>query len=144
MTTQTGSTGNPLGTAGPIQDPSVAHRTFAEVCNSGDLEQLLAYYEPDAIIAERTGELSRGIAAIRKHGEDLLSLKPVMQILASRTVLHGDFALLSSWWHCDATAPDGSAIQLEFRGSELLRRQLDGTWLIVIDNPWGAEVQSPH
>jgi ketosteroid isomerase-like protein len=65
-------------------------------------------------------------------------MKPAMRILASRTVATGDLAQLSSHWECDATAPDGSALHLDSRGSELARRQTDGSWRLVIDNPWGA------
>jgi ketosteroid isomerase-like protein len=61
-----------------------------------------------------------------------------MHILSSKTVENGDLAQLSSRWECDATAPDGSPVHLEFRGSELARRQPDATWRLLIDNPWGA------
>ena len=119
--------------------PADKHRYFAEACNSGDIEKLLAMYEPDAIVVERTGAVTQGTAAIREHLERLLSLKPTMQIVASTAVVNGGLAQLSSWWRCTATAPDGSPIEMESRGSELDRLQPDGTWRIVIDNPWGAE-----
>ena len=123
--------------AGP--SPADKHRYFAEACNSGDIEKLLAMYEPDAIVVERTGALTQGTAAIREHLEKLLAMKPTMQIVASTAVVNGGLAQLSSWWRCTATAPDGSAIEIESHGSELDRRQPDGTWRIVIDNPWGAD-----
>lgn len=44
----------------------------------------------------------------------------------------------SSWWRCDATPPDGGEIHTESRGSELLRRQPDGRWLVLVDNPGGV------
>ena len=136
MTAAAGTTHTTTGT-GPY--PADKHRYFAEACNSGDIGKLLAMYEPDAIVVERTGALTQGTAAIREHLEKLLSLKPTTEIVASTAVVNGDLAQLSSWWRCTATAPDGSPIELEFRGSELDRRQSDGTWLIVVDNPWGAE-----
>ena len=126
--------------AGP--SPADKHRYFAEACNSGDIEKLLAMYESDAIVVERNGALTRGTAAIREHLEKLLAMKPTMQILASTAVVNGELAQLSSWWRCTATAPDGSPIAIESHGSELDRRQPDGSWRIVIDNPWGAELVS--
>ena len=136
MTAAAGTTHTATGT-GP--SPADKHRYFAEACNSGDIETLLAMYEPDAIVVERTGALTQGTTAIREHLERLLSLKPTMEIVASTAVVNGNLAQLSSSWRCTATAPDGSAVELEFRGSELDRRQPDGTWRIVIDNPWGAD-----
>lgn len=135
----TAQAGTPQTTRGTGPSPADKHRYFAEACNSGDIEKLLGMYEPDAILVERTGAFTQGTAAIREHLETLLSLRPTMEIVASTAVVNGDLAQLSSCWRCSATAPDGSPIELEFRGSELDRRQRDGTWRIVIDNPWGAE-----
>ena len=123
--------------AGP--SPADKHRYFVEACNAGDIEKLLAMYEHDAIVVERTGALTQGTAAIREHLESLIALKPTMEIMASTAVVNGDLAQLSSWWRCTATAPDGTPITLESHGSELDRRQPDGSWLIVVDNPWGAD-----
>ena len=123
-------------------DPARLHEHFSTSCNAGDLDALLGLYEPDAVIVERTGELTRGTGPIREHLYKLLAMQPAMQILSSRTVLAGDLAVSSSHWRCDATAPDGSHVQLEYHGSELSRRQPDGNWKIVIDNPWGAETVS--
>jgi ketosteroid isomerase-like protein len=50
-------------------------------------------------------------------------------------IVAGDLAESSSHWRCDATTPDGTPVQLEYRGSELARRQPDGSWRIIIDNP---------
>jgi ketosteroid isomerase-like protein len=138
MTTQHNPPASPRSTGEPVRDPAAMHRYFAEACNAGDLDRLLAFYEPGAVVAERTGELTIGTDAIRAHLETLLSMRPTMHILSSKTVENGDLAQLSSRWECDATAPDGSAVHLESRGSELARRQPDATWRLVIDNPWGA------
>lgn len=120
-------------------NPADTHRLFVEACNAGDVESLVAMYEPDAVIVERNGDRTQGTAAIRSHIERLLAMRPTMRLLGSATIFNGDLAQLSSWWRCSATAPDGSAIEMECHGSELDRRQPDGSWLIVIDNPWGAE-----
>jgi ketosteroid isomerase-like protein len=121
-----------------LRDPEALHDRFCEACNAGDLNGLLALYEPGAVIAERTGELTAGSDAIRDHIYKLLALQPTMRILRSRTVISGELAQSSSHWQCDATTPDGTSLQLEYHGSELSRRQPDGSWRIVIDNPWGA------
>jgi uncharacterized protein (TIGR02246 family) len=121
-----------------IRDPASICERFCRACNADDIEQLLALYEPGAVIVERTGELSRGTAAVREHLSKLLAMRPKMHILSSKTVIAGDLAQDTHHWRCDATAPDGTAIQLESHGADLLRRQGDGSWRVVIDNPWGA------
>ncbi len=136
MSTQTSP--DALSAAGALRDPQALHERFCEACNAGDLDSVLGLYEPQAVIAERSGELTVGSAAIRDHIVKLVAMQPVMRILSSRTVVSGELAQSSSHWRCEATAPDGSRVQLEYHGSELARRQPDGSWRIVIDNPWGA------
>jgi uncharacterized protein (TIGR02246 family) len=137
-TTQTFDRHAQAGNDDPINDPAAIHQRFCEACNAGELDRLLNLYEPDAVIVERTGEIIQGTAAIRHHLSGLLAMRPAMRILDSKAIVVGELAQLSSHWQCTVIAPDGSAAQLEYHGSELSRRQPDGTWLLAIDNPWGA------
>jgi ketosteroid isomerase-like protein len=123
---------------GLLTDPATIHHRFCEACNAGSLDRLLDLYEPSAVIVERAGALREGTEAIRKHLSNLLSMQPAMTILDSRAIIAGELAQLSSHWQCTAVAPDGTPVQLEYHGSELARHQPDGSWRLVIDNPWGA------
>jgi uncharacterized protein (TIGR02246 family) len=115
------------------------HGLFADACNRGDLAALEHLYEPDATVIERSGERTEGIEAIKQHLAQLVGMQPRMRIEGSRAYATGELALLSSHWVAEATTPDGSPVRMEFHGSELARRQPDGTWRLVLDNPWGAE-----
>jgi ketosteroid isomerase-like protein len=42
-------------------------------------------------------------------------------------------------WSFNGTGPDGEPVQLASNNADVLRRQEDGTWRFVIDNPWGTE-----
>lgn len=41
-------------------------------------------------------------------------------------------------WSFDGTGPDGEPVRLTANNADVLRRQADGTWRFVIDNPWGV------
>ena len=41
-------------------------------------------------------------------------------------------------WSFDGTGPDGDPVRLSASNADVLRRQADGTWRFVIDNPWGT------
>lgn len=124
--------------------PDALHADFAEAVNRGDLDQLCALYERDAVVIAPPGETGArerrdGVDAIRSHLAQLLAMRPAMKILASQAHAQGDLALLSSHWVATVTLPDGRRADIEGRGSELARRQPDATWRLVIDNPGGAE-----
>jgi uncharacterized protein (TIGR02246 family) len=118
--------------------PEDIHQHFAEAVNAGDVDALVALFEPDAIVIEQTGERTEGTDQIRAHLEQLVALRPVMKIEASRVYRKGDLALLSSRWTAAATTPDGTQVEMEYHGSELARHQPDGSWRLMLDNPWGA------
>lgn len=123
--------------------PDAIHAEFADAVNRRDLERLCVLYEPDAIVIAPPGEAGggqrrEGIDAVRSHLAALLAMSPTMTIVASQAHEQGDLALLSSHWRATVTLPDGRTTDIEGRGSELARRQPDGTWRLAIDNPGGA------
>jgi len=48
--------------------------------------------------------------------------------------------LVISEWSLSGIGPDGKAVSLRGKATDVLRQQSDGTWRIVIDNPWGADI----
>jgi ketosteroid isomerase-like protein len=55
----------------------------------------------------------------------------------------GDLALYLGRWTLRGTDPAGKSVMLGGESADILRRHADGRWLIVIDNPWGAQVLPP-
>jgi hypothetical protein len=50
-----------------------------------------------------------------------------------------DLALVIGDWSFNGTGPDGEPVPLAARNADVLRRQTDGTWRFVIDNPWRTD-----
>lgn len=61
-----------------------------------------------------------------------------LHTLFQQAVNVGDIALTCSDWSATATDQHGALVPMTGRGTEVARRQADGTWLLVIDNPWGT------
>jgi ketosteroid isomerase-like protein len=67
-------------------------------------------------------------------------LSGTLTVKTARVVAAGDLALLHSRGSFSGTAPDGSPVEVpEHPASEVARRQADGTWLFVVNDPWGAD-----
>src|SRR4029450_10309582 len=50
-----------------------------------------------------------------------------------------DLALTTSKWVLEGIGADGKPARMEGQSAEVARRQPDGTWLFVIDNPYGLQ-----
>ncbi|MGA0567735.1 YybH family protein [Rathayibacter sp. KR2-224] len=104
-------------------DPEALGRMFLIRANAGDVDGVVALYEPTAVIESPPGQTSTGSAAIRRLYERLLANRPQFSGEVRQVLLrHGDLALTSTRFHGGATA-------------EVARRQADGTWLWILDQP---------
>ena len=117
--------------------PEDMNSAFAEAVNSGEVERVLALYEPEALLAPQPRAL--GVAEIRTALEELLTLGGTMTSSNLWCMQVGELALLQGEWRLSGTAPDGSPLELSSRTAEVARRQPDGSWLYVIDHAFGAD-----
>jgi uncharacterized protein (TIGR02246 family) len=121
---------------GPVE----AHALFQKAFNAGDLQGLMALYEPDAILIPQPGaEPVRGTQAIRSALEGFLALKGKVELDTKHVVQHGDIALLRSAWRVKGTGPDGKPVEMSHGSAEVVRRQPDGSWRCIIDHPFGSD-----
>jgi enoyl-CoA hydratase len=119
----------------PSYDPEELAHLFAERASAGDLEGLLALYEKDATFVGPDGEQAGGEDTIRERLRELLAAAPHVTPTGDRQlVLSGDIALMSAGWQM-RLGRDDSAPEVEGMSTEVARRQADGSWLYVIDQP---------
>ena len=123
----------------PARRPEEADLLIGEAINAGDLDAAVALYEPEASFVPAPGQAITGTEAIREVMTGFIAMKPKLTIQVPKVVQVGDIALLYSEWSVTGTGPDGSAINLTGKGREVVRRQPDGTWRFIIDDPNGGE-----
>jgi ketosteroid isomerase-like protein len=102
--------------------PEDLGRFFVQRANAGDLDGLVALYESDAVLAVPGGAPAAGADAIRQALRRFLDGRPTLSGESQPALRFGDLALTSTRFDGGATA-------------EVARRQPDGTWLWVIDQP---------
>jgi len=104
--------------------PEELSRLIVERLNGGDVDGLVALYEPDAVLALPGGQVASGHDEIRRAYERLVaggtSFAPGTQ---RPTLRQGDLALTSSRLASGVVTV------------EVARRQPDGTWLWALDQP---------
>ena len=107
--------------------------------NSGDLDSLMTLYESDAAFATEPGSLAHGGAGIREALAGFISMNGELDLEVTRVLEVDDLALVLGVWTFNGTGPDGEPVRLAARNADVLRRQADGSWRFVIDNPWGTD-----
>jgi uncharacterized protein (TIGR02246 family) len=118
--------------------PEAVIERFSELLAQGDLDAMVELYEPDAAFAPQPGESVTGRDAIRSALVAFLAVRPRMTGSIEKVLRAGDTALVANRWKLSGTAPDGSPVEMGATSADVLRRRSDGSWGIVIDDPWGA------
>ena len=117
--------------------PEACDRLFGEHVNAGDLEALLALYEPGCSFVRRDGSVALGHAEIRVVLERLLAIHARMSTEIVKVVQSGDeLAMIYNDWHMSAKRPDGEPVEASGKAIEVVRRQMDGTWRFILDDPY--------
>ena len=118
--------------------PKDVDRLFAEALNAGNLDALVALYEPQATLMPSPGTLVTGTAAIHESLAGFLAGKPTMSLSARLVAQSGELAVTSAKWELAMTDPDGKPATMTAQSVEVVRRQPDGSWRAVIDLPFGT------
>ncbi|HJY10151.1 MAG TPA: nuclear transport factor 2 family protein [Nitrososphaeraceae archaeon] len=110
-----------------------------EEFNKGNLSFLMTLYEKDACFASRPGQVVKNLEGIRQTFQELIEMKGKLEAKAKKVLQAGGLALLITEWSIIGDEPDGKPIKLTGKGTVILRSQPDGSWLMVIENPWGTD-----
>jgi uncharacterized protein (TIGR02246 family) len=107
--------------------------------NTGNLDSLMPLYESDAAFATQPGNLAHGAPGISEALAGFISMKGTLDLKVTRVLEVDDLALVTGVWSFEGSGPDGEPVRLAANNADVLRRQTDGTWRFVIDNPWGTD-----
>jgi uncharacterized protein (TIGR02246 family) len=117
--------------------PDGVIRRFSALLNAGDVEGALALYEPEAAFVAEPGRWVTGSDQIREALERFAALEPKLEGEIESVREAGGVALVVNRWSLRGRGPDGP-VEMGGRSADVLRRQGDGSWRVLIDDPWGA------
>jgi len=117
--------------------PEACDRLFVEHFNAGDLDALLSLYEPACSLVRRDGSLARGHAEIREVLGRLIAVSAPMRSDIVKVVPGGhDLAMVYNDWRMSGQRADGQPVEAGGKALEVVRRQPDGTWRFILDDPY--------
>ena len=113
--------------------------SVTECINSGNLDSLMMLYESDACFASQPGQFIKGRDSIRQSIQGFVDMKGKLESKVKRVLRAADLALVISEWSFNGTGPEGNPVNIASTATDVLRQQPDGTWRVIIDNPWGTD-----
>lgn len=119
-----------------VTNPEHMSAAFQEAFNSGNIEALMALYEPEAILVPAPGKRATGQAAIHQALTAFLRLHPTITCKNNYCIRVGPIAMLQGEWTMSFIGDDGKTIQQSSRTAEVVRQQSDGSWRYLIDHPF--------
>jgi uncharacterized protein (TIGR02246 family) len=124
-----------------VTSPSKFPSAFAAAFSSRDITAVMALYCADAVLVNTTGEELRGTEAIANYLQWHLVKKLTMRISPHSLVIQSDIALLNNKFE----VLDGHSVLFSGDSMEVLRRDADGGWRLLIDQPNSKQMPaSPH
>jgi ketosteroid isomerase-like protein len=122
--------------------PEDVDRMLGAAITSGDMDAALALYEPGATFAMPAGFGEGSVTGtddLREALGGFLAMNPELTINPETTLASGELAMVTGSWTLKGRGPDGSDVDASGRYADVMRRQSDGSWLFVIDNPNGSD-----
>jgi len=126
---------SPTMSAALVNRPEDWPRQFEEQLNAGDLDGVMALYEKAARFVTRTGETLIGRDAIRKELGGLIEAKTQFHSRVVRATIIGEMAQLYTDFEGTTKDDSGNTVPVRAKAIEVLRRQPDGSWKLIIGDP---------
>jgi len=110
---------------------------MTQAFHQGDIEAIMRTYEPSAVVVGEPGAPVQGGDDLRAMFAGFVAAKAHFRFDGHEVIVAGDLALHLTPWKMTGFGPDGSPITGAGLSVAVLRRQADGNWLMVIDDPYG-------
>jgi uncharacterized protein (TIGR02246 family) len=121
------------------ETPQQVLKSIVDGINSGNLDALMSLYEPHAAFAAQPGSLAHGVSGIRASLAAFTAMNGTLDLDTTRVLEADGLALVVGEWSFTGRGADGEPVTLTGHNADVLRRQPDGSWRFVIDNPWGTD-----
>jgi ketosteroid isomerase-like protein len=122
------------------QDVMTVIQKMTSSFEAGDIDAVMQTYEPNQSIAFEPGQTVSDEAVARQIFTQFNAMSPTFSYSGHEVIVEGDIAVHIAPWKMNGTGPDGKVVEGAGLSIAVLRRQADGNWKMVIDNPHGSRL----
>jgi ketosteroid isomerase-like protein len=127
-----------------VTSPEHAVEMMDKAFNEGDLESVLNFYDDRAVVVTEPGKLARGKEELRRFFENIMASRPSVGQLKTFVIEADGIALFLSRWRIIGDRALGTSSPGCFTATTVFRKQPNGEWKALIDNPFGPLVLGPE
>ena len=120
--------------------PEHAVELLDRAFNAGDLDAVLGFYEAAAVVVTEPGKLARGREELRNFFQQVMGSDTSAKQVKTHVIEADGLALFLSRWTLRRGDGNPDATSQTFVATTVFRKQPDGTWKVLIDNPLGPLV----
>lgn len=115
--------------------------TMTAAFQDNDIASVMAAYEAQATVVFEPDSPVSDMFQIEQMFAGLAMVDPVFTYpVGHEVIVNGDMALHISPWEMTGRTPDGQDIAQSGLSVAVLRRQEEGSWKMIIDNPHGSRL----
>jgi ketosteroid isomerase-like protein len=123
------------------RSPLDVDRIFVRAMNEGDIETIMSLYSEDTVFVQGPDKPDvTGLPNLRALLLEFLAYDPTLSVELKQFVRADDIAFFSVRWILQGTDPaTGEPVTMTSADGNVVRRQPDGSWKTLIDNPFHEE-----
>ncbi|MFC4218942.1 YybH family protein [Flagellimonas marina] len=102
-----------------------------------DIDGIMSTYEPSAVVVFEPENPISNKKELKEMFMEAFVINPKFTYSGHEVFVTGDSAIHLAPWTMLGMAPDGTKIEQSGLSIAVLRKQEDGSWLMIFDNPHG-------
>ncbi len=102
-----------------------------------NIDKVMSCYEPNAVVVFEPESPVSDATVLREMFTGMSMANPVFTYKGHEVFINGNIATHIAPWKMKAKSPDGTEINQSGLSVAVLRKQKDGNWLMIFDNPHG-------
>ncbi len=115
---------------------AVAQMTHA--FHNKDIKGVMKSYEPDAVVVFEPQQPVSDENVLTEMFKGAFTLDPRFEYSGHEVFVNGNIAMHIAPWEMKGQAPDGTKVAQSGLSIAILRKQENGEWLMIFDNPHGS------
>ena len=117
--------------------PEELYPALTAAYNAGDLDAVVALYEPNATFVIKPGRVTATPAELRGALKFVVDLGARITVDPRSFIGQDDVVLVQGTFTLSGQRANSTPFERTSKFADVLRRQPDGRWLIAVDNPYG-------